>query len=191
MKIGVFGGTFDPVHIGHTILALECWHRLGLDKVLFVPASVSPFKNSQMTASPADRLNMLRLAVGHDKRFGISTIELDRGGVSYTVDTLREVALEYGPGTRLFFLSGADSAGSLDKWKDFDDILKLSTFVAVARPGISLSGLKKNGIVLIETPLIDVSSTMIRQRVRDKEPIEGFLHPDVADFIRNKGLYRQ
>lgn len=189
MKIGVFGGTFDPVHIGHTILAVECWHELKLDKVLFVPANVSPFKTDNVSASSADRLNMLRLALGHDPRFGICTLELDKGGVSYTVDTLKELKLEYGPSAQLFFLAGADSAEGVDKWKDVEEIMKMVTFCAVSRPGILPSTLTKKSYEFIEMPLIEVSSSMIRERIREKRPIDGLVVPSVVEYIRNKGLY--
>ena len=190
MKLGVFGGTFDPVHMGHIALALECWHKLELDKVLFVPANTSPFKSDHAPASPADRLNMLRLAAGHDPRFGICTLELDRGGVSYTVDTLRKLTEEYGDLTELFFLSGADSAGGAARWKDIGEIMKMSTFVAVTRPGCDVVGLPEGNIRFIEMPFMEISSTMIRCRVKARQPIEGFLPSSVADYIRDKGLYR-
>jgi nicotinate-nucleotide adenylyltransferase len=190
MKLGVFGGSFDPVHIGHTALALECWHRLKLDKVLFVPANISPFKTGKIVASPSDRLNMLRLAFGHDPRFLVSTFELDRGGISYTVDTLKEVYNEYGSETELFFLAGADSAGSLGEWKDAGRIMKMASFVAVSRPGTDLETPSQGEMMFIEMPLLEISSTMIRERVRQRRPIEAFLASPVADYIRNKGLYR-
>ena len=189
MKIGVFGGTFDPVHIGHTTLALECRHELELDKVLFVPANISPFKIDHIPVSPADRLNMLRLAIGHDPRFGICTLELDRGGVSYTVETLRELAKEYGKGSQLFFLAGADSAEGFDEWKDAGEIMKLATFVALSRPGSNLTRRPKENYRVVEMPLLKISSTMIRRRVRDGRPIECFIAPLVADYIHEEGLY--
>ncbi|MFA6635739.1 MAG: nicotinate-nucleotide adenylyltransferase [Candidatus Omnitrophota bacterium] len=190
MKIGIFGGTFDPVHIGHAVLALECWHELELDKVLFVPANISPFKEELISASPADRLNMLRLAVGHDHRFGICTLELARGGISYTVDTLKELKREFGPEAELFILAGTDIVKSFDRWKDSGKIMEMASLVAVSRPGEKNSGVLKGNIRSIEMPLMEISSTMIRRRIRARQPIEGFLTPAVVEYIRDKGLYR-
>jgi nicotinate-nucleotide adenylyltransferase len=190
MKIGVFGGSFDPVHIAHVALAVECWNKLSLDKVLFVPANISPLKEDLVPASAADRLAMLRMAIGHDPRFGICTLELDRGGVSYTIDTLRELAGEYGEGAELFFLAGADSAESIKRWRSYREIKNIASFVAVPRQGCDFSKFHDEGIEVVEMPLLEISSSMIRQRVAGREPIEGFLLPCVADYIRNKGLYR-
>jgi nicotinate-nucleotide adenylyltransferase len=190
MKIGIFGGTFDPVHMGHLALALESWHELELDKVLFVPANISPFKEEHIPASPADRLNMLRLAVGHDHRFGICTLELDRGGISYTVDTLKELRLEFGPEAELFILAGTDILKGFDRWKDAEEIKEIASLVAVSRPGEKDTGGLEGNIRSIEMPLMEISSTMIRCRIKARQPIEGFLAPAVVEYIRDKGLYR-
>lgn len=191
MKIGILGGTFDPVHIGHTALALEAWHRLSLDKVLFVPANRSPFKPDQTGAFPADRLNMLRLAVGHDPRFSISTLELDRGGISYTVDTLSRLISDHEPGTEFFLLVGGDSANGIKKWKDYVRLREMASIVCVPRPGTDTEDLPREDILFLEMPLLEISSTMIRERVKERMPIDVFLCPAVAEYIRNKGLYRE
>jgi nicotinate-nucleotide adenylyltransferase len=190
VRIGVFGGTFDPVHMGHLVLVQECWYALGLDKVLFVPANVSPFKRDSDAVSPADRLNMLRLALEGDRRFGISTYEIDKGGVSYTVDTLRMLKEEYGAEAQLFFLAGSDSAEGMSGWKDMGEMLELATFVLASRPGVDDS--RPNGLKVehVDIPLIGVSSTMIRERVRKRQPIDHIVPREVVAYIRNKGLYR-
>lgn len=190
MKIGVLGGTFDPVHTGHLVLVQECWYALGLDKVLFVPANISPFKRSSKAVSPADRLNMLRLALEGDRRFGISTYEIDKGGVSYTVDTLRMLKEEYGAEAELFFLAGSDSAGGMSEWKDMGKMLELATFVVASRPGAVESDTGGIKAERVDIPLIGVSSTMIRERVRKRQPIDHIVPPEVVAYIRNKGLYR-
>ena len=190
MRIGIFGGSFDPVHIGHISLALECWHELALDKVLLVPANISPFKFCKIASSPSDRLNMLRLAISNDGRFGISTVELDRGGVSYTVDTLVELKKEYGSKAEFFLLMGADSAGGVSSWKDFERIKEMASLVAVSRVSFKKNKFIDANFKFVEMPLMNISSTMIRDRVATKRPVEGFVSPLVAGYIRNKGLYR-
>ena len=190
MRIGVFGGTFDPVHMGHLVLAQECWYSLKLDKVLFVPANVSPFKQDSNAVSPADRLNMLRLALEGDRRFGISTYEIDKGGISYTVDTLRMFREEYGAEAELFFLAGSDSIEGMSGWKDKEEILALATFVLASRPGWDANKVNDLKAEHVDIPLIGVSSTMVRERVRKRQPIDHIVPPEVVAYIRNKGLYR-
>ncbi len=191
MKLGVFGGTFDPVHTGHLILAQECWHQLSLDRVMFVPAHISPFKKGCDTAGAADRLNMLRLAIGSDSRFGISTLELDKGGVSYTIDTVKFFAEKYGAGTELFFLAGADAAEGAPEWKDIEGILDIACFVTVTRPGYQASSLNgRENVRSVKMPLVDISSEMVRGRVKNRQPIDYIVPRVVVEYIRNKGLYR-
>ena len=191
MKIGLLGGTFNPIHLGHLALAQECWHRLKLDKVIFVPANISPFKENEPLASKADRLDMLRLALEGEDKFKISTFELDKEGVSYSIDTIKHFTNEYGDGAEIFFITGADSLEGLNDWKGIDEILKLVTFVAATRPGFTSRGQLGDKVSLIDMPAIDISSTMIRERVRSHEPIDHFVPPVVVEYIRNKGLYRE
>ena len=190
MKVGILGGTFDPVHIGHLILAQECWHKLALDKVLFVPAGISPFKHGTENASPADRLNMLRLALEGDDRFGISTYEIDKEGVSYTIDTVRALREEYGASAEIFFLTGSDSAEGMSRWKDIDEVLDLATFVIATRPGWGERSAYENRVKRVVIPSVDVSSSGIRDRVRKRLPIDYLVPREVVRYIRNKGLYR-
>ena len=190
MKIGLLGGTFNPVHLGHLALAQESWHSLKLDKVIFIPANISPFKEDENLASPQDRLDMLRLALEGDGRFKISTFELDKEGISYSIDTVKYFIGEYDSKDELFFITGADSVKNLEKWKDIDKILKLATFVVATRPGFKISGQYKDKVCFISMPGIDISSTMIRDRIKTCEPIDHLVPKAAVEYIRNKGLYR-
>lgn len=191
MKIGLLGGTFNPIHMGHLILAEECWYKLGLDKVVFIPAFIPPHKDVEGGVSPADRLNMVRLALEGEKRFEISTYELDKGGTSYTVETLTHFRGVYGGTAHLFFITGADSAESLSMWKDPDEILSLATFVIATRPGWGKDSPYNDRVTRLEMPEIEISSSMIRQRIKLREPIDYLVPSRVLDYIRNKGLYRE
>ncbi|MFH1877362.1 MAG: nicotinate-nucleotide adenylyltransferase [Candidatus Omnitrophota bacterium] len=189
MRIGLLGGTFNPVHIGHLILAQECWYQLDLDKVIFIPAFIPPHKQIPRDISAADRLNMVRLALEGDGRFEISTHEIDKSGVSYSIDTIRYFLEKYS-GSELFFLTGADSAEGLSTWKEVEDILKCVTFVIAARPGWEQNSPYEGSIQRIVMPGIELSSSVIREKIRKREPIDFFVPEKVVHYIRNKGLYR-
>ncbi|MFH1310432.1 MAG: nicotinate-nucleotide adenylyltransferase [Candidatus Omnitrophota bacterium] len=189
MKIGILGGTFNPIHVGHLILAKECWDQLKLDKVIFVPAGIPPHKEIEAQVSASDRLNMVRLALEGLENFEISTYELDKKSPSYSIDTIKYFRAKCGKAAKIFFLAGADSIDTLSTWKDFDDILNLVVFVAANRPGWGAVCGKNSKIKHIKIPDIEVSSTMIRKRIKDGDPID-FLVPDkVLKYIRDKGLY--
>ena len=190
MKIGLLGGTFNPIHTGHLVLGQECWHKLGLDKVVFVPAYLPPHKEVEGGVSAADRLNMVRLALEGNGKFEISTYEIDKGGASYTVDTLRHFRGIYGEKAQLFFLTGADSAESLSMWKDPDEILSLATFVIASRPGWGEESPYHDRVTRIAMPQIEISSSDVRRRIAEKEPIDYIVPAAVVSYIRNKGLYR-
>jgi nicotinate-nucleotide adenylyltransferase len=186
------GGTFDPVHHGHLVAAEEVRHALGLDRVLFVPAG-DPWQKGGTTVSPAaDRLEMVRLATRDNAGFEVSRVDIDRGGPTYTIDTLRALA-EQRPQTKLFFITGADAILEILTWKDPQDVLGLASFVAVTRPGHDLAGLQQLGIGervrVIEIPALAISSTDIRRRVREGRPIHYLVPAPVEDYIRERGLY--
>ena len=191
MKIGLLGGTFNPVHTGHLVLAQECWHKLELDKIVFVPTFITPLKEDvEEQVSVHDRLNMLRMTLENDERFEISTYELDKGGVSYTIDMLKAFRKKYDYTVELFFLTGADSVLTLSEWKEPEKILGTVNFVIASRPGCPDKSSFDDKIIRIEIPLLDVSSTMIRERIKRRDPIDYLVPEKVVKYIRNKGLYR-
>lgn len=186
MRLGLFGGSFDPVHNGHLRLAGRCAEQAGLDAVWFVPAAVQPFKQHGPRASEADRVAMLRLATAERDDFVVSTLEIDRGGVSYTADTLRQVHAEH-PGAELFFLMGADSLGDLPNWREPEAVLRLATPLVVQRPGETLESDLKH--VRVEMPLTDISSSSIRERLSRGEAIDSLVPAAVAEYLLENRLY--
>jgi nicotinate-nucleotide adenylyltransferase len=187
MRRGVFGGSFDPVHLGHLTVAAAAAERLALSWVHFVPARVQPFKAGSHEASPEDRVAMLRLAL-RDPRFVLDTRELGREGASYTVDSLRELRAEY-PGDELCLLIGADAARDLPGWREAEAIPTLSRVVVLTRPGVSPPS-DTEAAEILEVPRVEVSATEIRARVRRGEPIRELVPAEVADYIEARGLYR-
>ena len=160
MRIGILGGTFDPVHNGHLALARAACEQLELDRVLFVPAFQHPFKK-KIVAAPEVRLQCVTLAVSKEKQFGVSDCEIRRGGISYTVDTVKTLRTEYSEPNELYFITGGDWGRDLKKWKDIDAIFSLARFVVAPRPGFDLKKIPKQAVLLRFTPL-DISSSGIR-----------------------------
>lgn len=191
MRIGLLGGTFNPIHVGHLILAQESWYQLSLKKVVFVPAAMPPHKKIADDVSKEDRLQMVRLALSGDDRFDISTYELDKNETSYSIDTIKYLKKKYGKNTKLFFITGADSAEGLSMWKDIEKILKLTSFVIATRPGWGHDSPYEGMIKRISIPNIEVSSSSIRERAKRGEPIDYMVPLAVAKYIHAKGLYRQ
>lgn len=192
MRIGVFGGTFDPPHIGHLILAADASDALRLDRLIFVPASAQPFKvATPAVASAADRLEMVRLAVGGDPRYAVEDTEIRREGLSYTVDTLEEISRGNAK-SELFLLIGHDTLAGFDGWKRPDRIRELATLAVMARSASGGEGTVPGGvgIVAISTRRVDVSSTEIRERLASGKSIRGFVPEPVERFIVARGLYR-
>ena len=191
MRLGIFGGSFDPPHIGHLLAAQDAMDRLALDRIAVVPAAIQPLKRADVT--PADRrLEMVQLTFGGEARFEVSSMELDRGGVSFTVDTLEEFARR-DPGAERFLLLGADVLSSFAQWHQPERVLALATPVILARTGSAVSlprGLDAARLVSLETRRVDVSSTEIRERVRAGRSIRGFVTDAVAALIQRDGLYR-
>jgi nicotinate-nucleotide adenylyltransferase len=190
MNIGLLGGTFNPVHTGHLILAQECWAELHLEKVIFIPACLPPHKPLAGDVAASDRLNMLRLALEGDDRFEISTFEIDKGGKSYSIDTIRHIEQQYGGRARIHFLTGGDSADTLPEWKDIDRILEKVEFVIATRPGWTGITPYEDRVRRITMPSIDISSSGIRERIEKKQPIDFLVPCRVVRYIREKGLYR-
>ncbi|MBD3379482.1 MAG: nicotinate-nucleotide adenylyltransferase [Candidatus Omnitrophica bacterium] len=190
MKIGILGGTFNPIHIGHLILAQECWYAFGLEKVFFVPAYLPPHKHIEGEIPVSDRLNMVRLALEGDERFGISTFEIDKAGISYSIDTVRYFRAEYGEKAELYFLTGGDSAVELSNWKDPDKMVSEARFVIATRPGWKIEGSYAEKVEKLEIPAIDISSSDVRSRIKERRPIDHLVPSRVVRYIRDKGLYR-
>ena len=188
-KIGLFGGSFDPVHLGHLLVALAAIEELGLDRLFFIPAAQSPFKPDSRPAPASARLQLLRLALAGRTNCEIDEQEIRRGGVSYTVDTLRDYSKRF-PGAELFYLIGADHAVKLKEWREPDELAKLAEFVAIPRPGEHAAEFPKpfRGRILNGFP-IEISSSQIRARVKAGLPIEPLVPSAVAEAIRNNRLY--
>jgi nicotinate-nucleotide adenylyltransferase len=209
MRLGIFGGSFDPVHNGHLALAQACQQQAALDEVWFTPTAIQPLKRQGPHATDAQRVEMLHLAIegetgepGEPGRprprssWRVCTLEIDRGGFSYTVDTLRQIRVEL-PDAELFFLVGADALRDVPQWKEPAEIFRLATPLVVRRAGEPEPDLHtlapfcsdKTQPLLIEMPAIDVSSSEIRRRIAENEPIDGLLPAAVADFILRHALY--
>ena len=201
MRLGIFGGTFDPPHVGHLLAASDAIEHLALDRLVFVPAATQPLKATRATASGADRLAMVRLTVGKDPRLEADSVELDREGLSYSVDTLREFARRF-PSAERYFLVGADVLSSFAQWRDPRTVLELASLAVLTRraePGGRvvehvdddlLGGELARRATTVPTRRIDVSSTEIRDRVRRGRSIHGFVTDAVAEYIGSHGLYR-
>jgi nicotinate-nucleotide adenylyltransferase len=191
MRIGIFGGTFDPPHTGHLLAASDAYEALGLDRVLFVPAAGQPLK-SAIVASPADRLAMVERLVGDDPRFAVDPIEIERGGLSYTVDTLRALRNRWksDAALALVLLLGADAAATLPQWREPAEVASLAEIVVLRRSltGGAASPPASRGT--IDTRRVDVSSTEIRARVSAGRSIRGFVPEPVAAYIEGRRLYR-
>jgi nicotinate-nucleotide adenylyltransferase len=190
MRIGLLGGSFDPPHVGHLLAASDAFDALALDRVIFIPAAVQPLKGAQAAASPAQRLAMVRLLIESDERFDVNDLEIERGGVSYTVDTLTTMAGRW-PAAALFLLVGADVLPAFAQWRQPERIVQLATVVVLER-GVAAEGVTgfAGSTTAIATRRVDVSSTEIRRRVSDGKPIRGFVPQRVAEFIAAERLYR-
>ena len=193
MKLGVFGGTFDPVHHGHLIVAEYVRERIGLDRVLFIPTLISPHKADAPVTSPAHRLAMLREGIKFNPFFQVSAMEIERGGVSYTVDTLRLMGEENAT-DEFFLLIGADNLMEFRSWKEPGEIVKRAKLVVMNRPGFAgapADPLLPGDIIQCPVPSIDISATEIRHRVQKGLPISYLVPPSVARYIDRHRLYRQ
>jgi nicotinate-nucleotide adenylyltransferase len=189
MKIALFGGSFDPVHLGHLLVAQAAMEELGLDKIFFVPAAQSPFKPENKPAPDSVRLQLLRLALAGKTICEIDEQEIRRGGTSYTIDTLRDYAKKF-PTAKLFYLIGADNISKLNEWREANELAKLAEFVAIPRPGGAIVEFPKpfRGHTLKGFPFA-ISSSEIRARVKAGLPVENLVPPFVAEAIRNNRLY--
>ena len=191
-RIGVMGGTFDPIHHGHLVAASEVSDRFGLDEVLFVPTGEPWQKTSRTVSSAEDRYLMTVVATASNPRFSVDRVDIDRSGATYTVDTLRELRKRY-DGAQLYFITGADALAQILSWHDAEELFELAHFVGVTRPGYELvdEHLPEGSVSLVEVPALSISSTECRERVRDGRPV-WYLVPDgVVQYISKRCLYRE
>ncbi|MER1986071.1 MAG: nicotinate-nucleotide adenylyltransferase [Solibacillus sp.] len=185
-KVGIFGGTFNPPHIGHLIMANEAYEALGLDEVRFMPNAKAPHKAVAEEVTNAQRLRLVELAVATSPQFTVERFEMARGGVSYTVDTMRELIARE-PDTKFYFIIGGDMIDSLHTWYRIDELMSLVQFVGVRRPGTKAE--TTYPVQMIEAPEINLSSTFIRQRLQRGGTLQFLLEPAVEAYIRKEGLY--
>ena len=199
MTLGILGGTFDPIHLGHMAAADAAQRALSLDSILLVPSNIPPHRAQPATASAEDRLAMAQLAARAHPGWSVSRLEIDREGPSYTYDTLAELNK---PGTQLFFITGADAFAEIDTWSRYPAVLDLANFVVVSRPGITLDSLRERvpsafrdrpsaptRVILVEAHTPDISSTDIRRRVRAGHSLSGHVPDPVARYIAEHRLY--
>ena len=188
--VGVMGGTFDPIHYGHLVAASEVVHRFDLDHVVFVPTG-QPWQK-RATAAAEHRYLMSVIATAADARFRVSRVDIDRGGPTYTADTLRDLHAQYGPGAALCFITGADALAGVMTWHRPDEVLRLARLVGVTRPQhrVDLHGLPEEQVSVVSVPALAISSTEIRDRVRQGRPINYLVPPGVASYVAKHGLYR-
>nr|WP_073996530.1 nicotinate-nucleotide adenylyltransferase [Arcanobacterium urinimassiliense] len=190
-RIGIMGGTFDPIHNGHLVAASEVQHYFSLDEVVFVPTGQQPFKQDAKVVYAEHRYLMAVIATANNPRFSVSRVDIDRGGITYTIDTLRDFSKQY-PDADLFFITGADVLPQILRWKNNDELWELAHFVGVTRPGhkLDISGLPADGITLLEVPAMAISSTDIRHRAHNNRPV-WYLVPDgVVQYISKYNLYQ-
>ena len=196
-SLGILGGTFDPIHMGHLRMAEHVFQRMELESIVFIPAYVPPHKLGQDFAPAQDRYTMTELAVADNPHFTVSDMELKRTGVSYTIDTIRQLHKQYAD-RELNFIIGADSVAQLHTWHNIEEILELTRFVAVWRPGYEdameelvrhLGEQAKEIVLLLDKPVYDISSTEIRTRIRQGLGLAGLVPPAVERYIYEHGLY--
>ena len=189
MRIGILGGTFNPIHIGHLILAEEACYKLKLDKILFVPTFRPPHKDMDIPIGAKDRLMMVQLAIEDNPKFEISTFEIDSKKKSYSIDTLKEFRRVYGEDTQLYVITGSDSLKDLFSWKDVNDIFKISKFIVANRPGYPVKDVPKEVETVVITP-IEVSSEDIRRRLKENRSIRYLVPEKVRSYIIDHNLYK-
>jgi nicotinate-nucleotide adenylyltransferase len=192
-RIGVMGGTFDPIHHGHLVAASEVQAWFDLDEVIFVPTGQPWQKSGQEVSAAEDRYLMTVVATASNPRFSVSRADIERGGPTYTVDTLRDLAGQY-PKADLYFITGGDALAQILSWRNADELFELAHFVGCTRPGhqiteLTLEGLPRERVTIVEIPALSISSTECRNRVRAGEPV-WYLVPDgVVQYIAKRSLY--
>ncbi len=195
-RLGVMGGTFDPIHYGHLVTAEAALAEFHLDEVVFVPTGQPWMKAERDVAGPEDRYLMTVIATSSNPRFSVSRIEIERDGPTYTVETLQELRRQSGDGVDLFFITGADAILDIFQWKEPDEVLNLANFIAATRPGYDVARFEREAptrhpnISVMTVPALAISSSDIRQRVREGRPIRYLVPEGVQTYIEKSQLYR-
>lgn len=187
-RLGIFGGTFDPPHTGHLIVAADAFERLGLDRLLFIPTAIPPHKRAGAVATPDQRMRMLAAAIAGDPRFSVDDVEISRGGTSYTVDTLRELKRRE-PESELFLLLGVDQYRMFDTWREPATVSQLATLCVMERAGETVRLTPSFRARTLEVTRVDISSTDLRRRIADGVSIRYFVPDPVLDIIRIESIY--
>ena len=190
MRIGLFGGTFNPVHNGHIALATEALFRLKLNKVIFIPAYIPPHKDSSDIIDAEDRFNMLEAATDVNPAFEISRYEIDKKKKVYSIETVRHLKQAYPEDTEIFFLAGADLIVYIYLWKDLDELLTLSSFIVFCRPGFSREN-HMRGIRVMDMHEVGISATQVRELIRSSGSVSSLVPVQVANYIDENNLYKQ
>ncbi|MGB4592769.1 MAG: nicotinate-nucleotide adenylyltransferase [Coriobacteriia bacterium] len=194
LRIGIMGGTFDPIHYGHLVTAEEALVQFNLDRVVFMPTGL-PVRKTHRTVTPAEhRYLMTVIATASNPDFEVSRLEVDRPGATYTVDTMLALRDHYGPQTELYFITGADAVWDILTWKDSDRLAGVCTFIAATRPGYDLSRFSAEDasrmhVEFMEVPALAISSTDIRERIAERRPVRYLLPEAVANYIAKNVLY--
>ena len=188
-RLGIMGGTFDPIHVGHLMTAEAVRDEYNLDKVIFIPAAVPPHKQQQSVTMAKHRYVMTVLATCSNPNFEVSDIEMNRPGPSYTIDTISQLITQYGKGTEFFFITGADAIQEIHTWDRIDELLELCHFIGASRQGC-LPELGKRKIHRLETPELEISSTDIRNRIKKGYSIKYIVPSCVEQYIYKEGLYK-
>ncbi len=189
MYSGILGGTFDPPHKGHLALADAAIEKLGLSRVIFVPAGVPPHKSAKIISTQKHRLKMMELAIAGRTEFELSRIELERPGKSYTIETILDLKKIY-PDDQFFFLLGADNVREMNDWFQPERIFENATVAAVNRPGFRPAGRFASGVRYFDMEPVPISSTLIREKIKGGESIAGLVEPEVERYIMDNSLYK-
>ncbi|MEW5758374.1 MAG: nicotinate-nucleotide adenylyltransferase [Candidatus Omnitrophota bacterium] len=187
MKIGLLGGSFDPIHLGHLILAEEIKGKLSLDRVIFIPANITPHKQDKNFLPSSMRFKMVKWAISGNNSFLVSDLEIKRGGISYSIDTVKYFRQKYQQ-DELFFIVGSDAVAYLNDWRDIDEIYKIAKFVMAARPGYDFKDIDKR-IIQVYINGLDISAFEIRERLKSNLSIRYLVPDKVRNFIIKKRLY--
>ncbi len=189
MRIGILGGTFNPIHNAHLRLAELARERLKLDKVIFMPAYIPPHKKTPDIVSPEIRYEMVKIAIAGKPEFELSDMEIKRKGESYSIDTLKALGLKHGEDSEIFFITGSDSLSELNAWKNIDEVLKLCRFVVANRPSFPMGDVPQ-GVLTMKIPDMAISSSDIRKKIKKGEDVNKFVPNGIIRYIKEKGLYK-